>query len=55
MEALALDSLEVLYVNNYVVATMETDSNVIDKQTALIDIYKKIRPSDPATPRARPA
>ncbi len=50
IEALSLDSLEILYVNNYVVATLETDNNVVSKETALIDIYKKIRPSDPATP-----
>ncbi|MDR3709719.1 MAG: DNA-directed RNA polymerase subunit beta [Capsulimonadaceae bacterium] len=52
IEALALESLDILYVNSYVVATMETEPNVIDKQTALIDIYKKIRPSDPATPES---
>ena len=52
IEALGLDSLDVLYVNNYIVATLEMDSGVVDKQTALIDIYKKIRPSDPATPES---
>ena len=49
IEGLALESLDVLYVNHFVVATMENDNAVVNKQTALIDIYKKIRPSDPAT------
>ncbi len=52
IELLSLDSLEILYVNNYVSATLDLDSNVVNKETALIDIYKKIRPSDPATPES---
>ena len=52
IENLALPTLEILYVNNFLVATLETDSAVISKATALIDIYKKIRPSDPATPES---
>jgi DNA-directed RNA polymerase subunit beta len=49
IEGLGLETLDVLYVNHFVVATIESDNAVINKQTALIDIYKKIRPSDPAT------
>jgi DNA-directed RNA polymerase subunit beta len=52
IEALNLDSLDILYVNNYVAATIDVDTNVINKESALIDIYKKIRPSDPATPES---
>jgi DNA-directed RNA polymerase subunit beta len=52
IENLNLSSLDILYVNSLVVATIETEPNVVDKQTALIDIYKKIRPSDPATPES---
>ena len=52
IEALGLESLDIIYVNSFVVSTLETDSGVINKETALIDIYKKIRPSDPATPES---
>ena len=52
IEALSLDSLEVLYVVSYVSASLDVDTNVTSKETALIDIYKKIRPSDPATPES---
>ena len=50
IEALALPSLDLLYVNNYIVATLEQEGNTVySKETALIDIYRKIRPGDPAT------
>ena len=50
IEALHLDSLDVIYVSNYVVATLDQEGNsVYSKETALIDIYRKIRPGDPAT------
>jgi DNA-directed RNA polymerase subunit beta len=53
IEALALNSLDVIYLNNYVVATLDQEgSAVYNKQTALIDIYRKIRPGDPATPES---
>ncbi|MDW8207479.1 MAG: DNA-directed RNA polymerase subunit beta, partial [Chloroherpetonaceae bacterium] len=45
---LKLPSIEVLEVNNYVEATLEQDA-AIDAETALLDIYRKIRPSDPAS------
>jgi DNA-directed RNA polymerase subunit beta len=48
---LKLPSLEVLDVNKYVEATLEQDSTT-DSASALLDIYKKIRPSDPATPES---
>jgi DNA-directed RNA polymerase subunit beta len=41
-------SLEVLEVNKYVEATLEQDV-AHDTDSALLDIYKKIRPGDPAT------
>ena len=53
IEALALDTLDVLYVNNYIVATLDQEGSAINsKETALIDIYRKIRPGDPATPES---
>ena len=53
IEALALNSLDVIYLNNYIVATLDQEgSAVYSKETALIDIYRKIRPGDPATPES---
>jgi DNA-directed RNA polymerase subunit beta len=53
IEALALNSLDVIYLNNYIVATLDQEgSAVYNKETALIDIYRKIRPGDPATPES---
>ncbi len=53
IEGLGLDSLEVIYLNNYIVATLDMEgSAVYNKETALIDIYRKIRPGDPATPES---
>ncbi len=50
---LGLDSLEVIYLNNYIVATLDMEgSAVYNRETALIDIYRKIRPGDPATPES---
>ncbi len=46
---LKLETLEVLDVNKYVEATLEQDV-ATDPESAMIDIYKKIRPGDPATP-----
>ena len=45
---LRLETLEVLHVNPYVEATIEQDAT-FDTESALLDIYKKIRPGDPAT------
>ena len=45
---LRLESLEVLHVNPYVESTIEQDAT-FDAESALLDIYKKIRPGDPAT------
>ncbi len=45
---LRLESLEVLHVNPYVESTIEQDAT-FDTESALLDIYKKIRPGDPAT------
>lgn len=48
---LELPSLEVLQVSKFIPATLEMeDSKVVDRMTALLDIYHKIRPGDPATP-----
>ncbi len=53
IEALALNSLDIIYLNNYIVATLDQEgSAVYSKETALIDIYRKIRPGDPATPES---
>ena len=53
IEALNLDTLDVLYVNGYIDATLDQEGNsVYSKETALIDIYRKIRPGDPATPES---
>src|SRR5207253_10716225 len=48
---LKLPSIEVLEVNKYVEATVEQDV-AMDTDTALLDIYRKIRPGDPATPES---
>jgi DNA-directed RNA polymerase subunit beta len=49
--ALELGSLEVLQVSRFIAATLDMeDPKVVDQQTALLDIYHKIRPGDPATP-----
>jgi DNA-directed RNA polymerase subunit beta len=44
----SITTLEVLEVNKYVEATIEQDV-ANDTDSALLDIYKKIRPGDPAT------
>ena len=48
IEKMKLPSLEVYLVNRYVDATIEQDSTH-DMDEALIDIYHRIRPGDPAT------
>ena len=51
--ALELSSLDVLEVSRNIAATLEMeDPKVVDRQTALLDIYHKIRPGDPATPES---
>ena len=53
IEALGRDTLDIIYLNNYIVATLDQEgSTVYSKETALIDIYRKIRPGDPATPES---
>ena len=53
IEALGLDSLDIVYINNYIVATLDQEGTAVySKETALIDIYRKIRPGDPATPES---
>jgi DNA-directed RNA polymerase subunit beta len=53
IEGVGLDTLDVYYISNYIVATLEQEGNsVYNKETALIDIYRKIRPGDPATPES---
>ncbi len=53
IESLALSTLDVLYLNSYIVATLDQEGGAItSKETALIDIYRKIRPGDPATPES---
>ena len=42
------ESLEVLDVSRYITATLEADPTK-DESSALLDIYKKVRPGDPAT------
>ena len=44
-------TLEVLHVNPYMEATIEQDA-ASDPDSALLDIYRKIRPGDPATPES---
>ncbi len=48
IEGLQLESLEVLELNRYIDATLLQDS-AHNPDDALLDIYRKIRPSDPAT------
>jgi DNA-directed RNA polymerase subunit beta len=48
IETLKLSEVEVIEVNRYVDATIDQD-NTHGKADALIDIYHKIRPGDPAT------
>jgi len=48
IEGLGLKSLEVLVVPRYVDATLEADGTH-DADEALLDIYRKMRPGDPAT------
>jgi DNA-directed RNA polymerase subunit beta len=48
---LKLPSLEVLEVNRYIETTIEQDV-AHDTESALLDIYRKIRPGDPATPES---
>ena len=48
IEKLKLSSLEVFVVNRYVDATLDQDPTH-DMEEALIDIYHRIRPGDPAT------
>src|SRR5262249_28712322 len=43
-----LPSLEVFVVNRYIEATLDQDPTH-SKEEALLDIYRKIRPGDPAT------
>ena len=47
---IGLSTVDVLEVHRYIAATLEhEDPKVVDRQTALLDIYHKIRPGDPAT------
>jgi DNA-directed RNA polymerase subunit beta len=48
---LKLEKLEILDVNRYIEATLDQDGTT-DPDSALLDIYKKIRPGDPATPES---
>ncbi len=48
-----LPGLEVLEVSSYISATLDMeDPKVVDRQTAMLDIYHKIRPGDPVTPES---
>ncbi len=48
--AMELTEIEVLEVHRYIAATLDMeDPKVVDRQTAILDIYHKIRPGDPAT------
>jgi DNA-directed RNA polymerase subunit beta len=50
LAAAELPLLEVLEVHRYIAATLEMEEpKVVDRQSALLDIYHKIRPGDPAT------
>ncbi|NLI01595.1 MAG: DNA-directed RNA polymerase subunit beta [Chthonomonadales bacterium] len=42
--------IEIYDVHRYIKATLEQEGQVSDAQSALIDIYKKLRPGDPVTP-----
>lgn len=48
---LKLPSIELLHVNKYVEMTLRDDAGY-DTESAMLDIYKKIRPGDPATPES---
>jgi DNA-directed RNA polymerase subunit beta len=48
IENLGLSEIEVLVVNKYVESTLSQDPTH-SKEEALLDIYRKIRPGDPAT------
>jgi len=48
LDKLGINSLEIYNVNRYVDTTLEQDSTH-DRDEALIDIYHRIRPGDPAT------
>jgi len=48
IESLKLDEIVVLSVNRYVESTLSQDP-ARSKEEALLDIYRKIRPGDPAT------
>jgi len=48
IEALNLESLEVVETNRYIEATLAMDPTH-SEQEAVLDIYRKIRPGDPAT------
>ena len=48
IDKLGINSLEIYNVNRYVDTTLEQDSTH-DRDEALIDIYHRIRPGDPAT------
>ena len=48
---LKLPTIEVLHINPYVEMTIREDQGY-DKESAMLDIYKKIRPGDPATPES---
>ncbi len=49
IEALGLKDLEVYQVNRYIEHTLDADPTE-NRDEALIDIYHKVRPGDPATP-----
>jgi len=51
IEALGLDSLEVIEVLNFVEATLEQDSTSNSRE-ALLDIYKRLRPGEAANEEA---
>ena len=48
IESMGLSEIEVLRVNKYVESTLSQDPTH-SKEEALLDIYRKIRPGDPAT------
>ncbi len=49
IERMALPDITLLRPNKYVEATVEAEGNIHDQEDALSDIYKTIRPGDPAT------
>ena len=53
IEGLELGTLDVLDVPKFLSATLDMeDQKVTDQYTALLDIYHKVRPGDPATPES---